>query len=296
MGKKYCLFCDELVSIEVQGDYDRYAGCHCSPEGSYNLLRDSYEAINAFPHGKKHQMFPILSAYIREQTDREERVSLSMDDLEPLMNSPKIPVTIEEKGHRFLQYLYRHTQGAEEQVVIPLTHNFNLTYSPNLQELVFIIDKLQSEQFLIREGMTFKLTDLGWREAAERAGGKKLKPCVVLISDSIENSANWLDMVLPKIQQCGYMPRLYNSMDRENHELQSMDRIAESKLIVADLSGQSPEVYFAAGYGLALKIPVLWSVKESELDNLILPSYEIRPIVWTHPEELSALLQQKLNQ
>lgn len=34
-----------------------------------------------------------------------------------------------------------------------------MTYSPNLQELVYIIDKLISDQLLIREGMTFKLTE-----------------------------------------------------------------------------------------------------------------------------------------
>lgn len=47
-----------------------------------------------------------------------------------------------------------------------------MTYSPNLQELVYIIDKLISDQLLIREGMTFKLTETGWNEAAESAGGR----------------------------------------------------------------------------------------------------------------------------
>lgn len=296
MGKKYCLFCDELVPVEAQGDYDRYVGCHCSPEGSYSLLRDSYEPINAFSHGMKHQMFPIISAYIREQTDCDEKVNLSIEDLEPLTNSPKIPVTLEEKGNRFLQYLYRHTEDSEKPVVIPLTHSYNLTYSPNLQELVFIIDKLKSEMLIIREGMSFKLTEKGWREAAARAGGRKLKPCLVLLSDSDVWSKEWTEKVLPKIEQCGYMPRLFNIRDTATPEPYSMEQIAESKLIIADLSGQAPEVYFAAGYALGLNIPVLWTVKSNNDEKLFIPSVDIRPILWDTVEELASLVLQKLIQ
>ena len=292
-GKKYCLFCDELVSVEAQGDYDRFVGCHCSPGGSYSLLRDSYEPINAISHGIKHQMFPMISAYIREQTDCGERVSLSEAAVEAIMNSPQIPVTIEEKGNRFLQYLYRHSEGPGEPVVISLTHNFNLTYSPNLQELVFIIDKLKGEEFLLREGMNFRLTDKGWNEAAAWAGGRKLKSCLVFISDDVEYQQLWLEKVLPKIEQCGFQPRLYNAADPMNPERFTMQQIAESKLILADLSHQAPEVYFAGGYAAGLNIPIIWTVNHNT-DKLLLPAEEIRPIVWEHPEELAALLQQKL--
>jgi len=69
-------------------------------------------------------------------------------------------------------------------LIQPLSSSYNLTYSPNLQELVYILDKLTNEQFMIREGMTFKLTDEGWNEAAAIAGGKKIKPCIVLMSDA----------------------------------------------------------------------------------------------------------------
>ena len=295
LGKKYCLFCDELVSVEAQGDYDRFVGCHCTPGGSYSLLRDSYEPINALSHGIKHQMFPIISAYIREQSDRGERVSLTAEGVEAIMNSPQIPVTIEEKGNRFLQYLYRHAEGPGEPVVISLTHNFNLTYSPNLQELVFIIDKLKSEEFLLREGMNFRLTEKGWNEAAARAGGRKLKSCLVFITGDADNHELWLDKVLPKIEQSGYMPRLCNPSVSENAECYSLQQIAESKLIIADISHQEPAVYFAGGYAMGLNIPVMWTVK-NDSDKLFVPSEDIRPMVWENLEDLAALLQQKLIQ
>jgi hypothetical protein len=296
MIKKHCLFCDEIVPTNTDGDYDRYMGCSCSPGGFYSLLRDSYATINSFPHQKKRDMFHIVSAYIRELTDCEEKVSLSADDLESIANSPKIPVTIEDKGNRLLQYLYRHSEGPGEPVVIqPLSSSYNLTYSPNLQELVYIIDKLINDQLLIREGMNFKLTEKGWSEAASSAGGKKLKPCSILISDEENLRTEWLERLLPKIEQYGYMPRLLTHTKAQNRETYSLEHIADTKLIIADLTGQSPEVYFAAGYALGLNIPVIWTVNSSDADKLFVQIKDIRPIVWDTAEELALILQQRLS-
>ncbi|CAM4210807.1 hypothetical protein L1N85_14100 [Paenibacillus alkaliterrae] len=296
MIKKRCLFCDEIVPIEPKGEHDSYISCNCSPGGFYSLLRDNYDAINGYSHQTKRQLFPLISAYIREQTDRDERVTLSIEDLDLIKNCPKIPVSIEDKGGRLLQYLYRHSEGPGEAVVIhPLTHSFNLTYSPNLQELVYIIEKLREEQLIIREGMTFKLTEIGWSEAAARAGGRKLKSCFVLLSDDRELSKQWSESVLPKLEQCGYLPSLFNQSGVENRDNQSLQLISESKLIIADLTNLSPEVYFAAGYALGMNVPVIWTVKHNDRDKLNVQTRLIRPFVWDTAEELAVLLQQRLS-
>lgn len=296
MMKKHCLFCDEIVPVKPEDSYDRYIDCSCSPGGSYSLLRESYEKINALPHQKKRDIFHLISAYIREQTDCQKKISLSADDLVPLVNSPIIPVTIEDKGKRLLQYIYRHSEGAGEPVVIqPLASSYNLTYSPNQQELVYIIDKLINEQLLIREGMTFKLTEKGWEESAASAGGKKAKPCFVLISEEADRQAEWQELLLPKIQQCGYLPRLLTHPDSQNRDKYSLELLAESKLIIADLTGRSPEVYLAAGYALGLNIPVIWTVNRRDADVMSIQIQDIRPMVWDSAEELAGLLQQKLS-
>lgn len=294
MRKKRCLFCDKIVFTKQEGDYDRYMGCSCSPDGFYSLLIDSYDAINSFPYQKKRNLFHIVSAYIREQTDCNEKVTLSIDDLESIANSPDIPVTIEDKGNRLLQYLYRHSSAPGEPVVIhPLSSNYNLTYSPNQQELVYIIDKLRNEHLLTREGLTFQLTETGWSEAdAER---KNLKPCSVLISNEEDLRTEWLARLLPKIEQHGYLPRLLTHEKTQNSEKYSLEMIADSKLIIADLTGQAPEVYFAAGYALGLNIPLIWTVNSSAADKLPVKIQEIRPIVWDTVEELAVFLQQRLS-
>lgn len=296
MEKKRCLFCSEIVQIEEKGMHDHYLGCYCAPGASYSLLRDSYNTINAFSYQIKSKRFPIVSAYIREQTDCGEAVMLSIEDLATIENSPNIPVTIEEKEGRLLQYLYRHSDGPDDPVVIhPLSQSYNLTYSPNLQELVYIIEKLKEERLIIREGMTFMLTEKGWSEAAARAGGRKLKSCFVLLSDCADTRSEWSTSVFPKIEQCGYLPRLFHQSDMNSRENHSIELLSDCKLIIADLSKLSPEVYFAAGYALGKNIPVIWTVNRSSADELFVQSHPIRPFVWDTTEELAEMLQQRLS-
>lgn len=296
MTKKLCLFCDEYVSIEEVGNHDRYVSCYCSPGGFYSLLRNDYEAINAFSYTKKRLLFPNISAYIRELTDCDEKVVLSIDELEIIENSPRIPATVEEKSERLLQYLYRHSKGPDEQVSIhPLSQNYNLTYSPNLQELVYIIEMLRTAKSIVREGVNFSLTEKGWSEAAARAGGKKLKSCFVFLSDDDQWCEEWSERVLPKIEQCGFLPHLFNLSGTNKGEPYSLKQLADSELVIADLSNQSADVYFAAGYALGMSIPVIWTVKRGEADKLFVQKDQIRPLEWDTSEELTAMLQQRLN-
>lgn len=124
---------------------------------------------------------------------------------------------------------------------------------------------------------------------------EKLVPCSVLISDEEELRAEWLQMLLPKIEQYGYQPRLLTQENTQNSEKCSLELIAGSKLVIADLTAPSPEVYFVAGYALGLKIPVIWIMKSSDAGKLPVRIEEIRPIVWNTAEELAAILQQRLN-
>ncbi|MCA1295231.1 hypothetical protein LBW89_19655 [Paenibacillus sp. alder61] len=296
MMKKRCLFCDEIVPTKSESNYDRYIGCSCSPGGYYSLRSDSYEAIQSFTHQKKREMFHLISAYIRERTDSDDKVTLTVNDLESIANSPEIPLTLEDKGHRLLQYLYRHAGNPGESVVIhPLSSNYNLTYSPNLQELVYIIDKLRNEHLLVREGINFQLTEKGWSEAAAIGGGKKRTPCSVLLPDQEELRSEWLGGLLPKIEKYGYQPRVVTLSGAKNGEEEfSLERISESKLMIADLTGQSSEVYFAAGYAFGLNIPIIWTVHSSGAHIQLPGIEEIRPIVWESVEELAVILQHKL--
>ncbi|OME88087.1 hypothetical protein BK120_01870 [Paenibacillus sp. FSL A5-0031] len=296
MEKKRCLFCSEIVPIEQKGEYERYLGCNCAPGSYYSLLRDSYLAINSLSYPIKNKRFPIISGYIREQLDCGEKITLTIDDLETIEKAPHIPLSIEDKEARLLQYLYRHSDDPGQPIVIqPLSQNFNLTYSPNLQELVYIVEKLREAQLIVREGITFKLTEKGWNEAAARAGGRKLKTCGVLLPDNQPLQAEWFEHVFPKLEQFGYLPFMFQQSDTGGHENHSITKLAESKLIIADITSHSPEVYFAAGYALGANVEVVWTMNSTQEDELCVQPASIRPMIWDDAGDLAALLQQRLS-
>ncbi|EXX88467.1 hypothetical protein BG53_00345 [Paenibacillus darwinianus] len=296
MDTKRCLFCDQIVPTETNGGYDWYIGCYCSPVGRYGLLSDSYETYYTLPLASKRRLDPLFSAYIRELTDCGETVRLTAEDIDTLEHSPRIPATIDGKANRLLQYLHRHCGAAYEPVVIhPLAVSYNLTYSMNLQELIYIIEMLKERELIERSGSTFRLTKTGWLEAVATAEGRNAKPCLILVPDDEEKRNEWGERVIPSIAQCGYAARLNPRGGTAESGTFDYREIAQSKLLLADLSGHAPEVYFAAGYALGLQIPVIWTLKRREADARMVRSELIRPILWDEPEELAALLQQRLS-
>jgi hypothetical protein len=296
METKRCLFCDRIVPIKSDGEYDCYIGCCCAPAGGYMLKKDGYEAYQSAAYHTKRELFPLISGYIREMTDCGEKVALSGDDLHSIGMSPQIPATIEEKGTRLLRYLHRHASGPYEPVVIHrLTESFNLTYSPNLQELIYIIEKLKDEQYIERAGSTFRLTELGWKEAAARSEGQRLKPCFVYLPGDEGRRSEWMMNVFPKLEQCGYFPRYAEASDDENAGDQMLRMLPESKLFIVDMTEPTLEMSFAAGFALGIELPVIWTMRKGDGGMPVVQSDRIRPIVYERTEDLAALLQQRLS-
>lgn len=293
METKRCVFCDRVVPVKTLGQFDQYIGCNCTPAGSYGLAAESYDWYRDLNYAVKREMFPLISAYIRELTENDENVQLTAADLENIRNSPRLPQTVEEKGEKLLQHLYRQSGGTTKPVVMhQLAESYNITYSLNLQEMVYIIEKLKEEEKLERAGSTITLTIKGKLAAEAGIGGKKLKPCCVLLAEEWEQE--WANSVLPKVYQCGYSPEISDAAASGQTGF-SAEQFAGNKLLIADLSGRNPEVYWAAGYAQGLQIPVIWTIHSSAADEQISKSGFIRPIVWEDASQLGALLQQRLN-
>ncbi|WP_168120322.1 hypothetical protein [Paenibacillus sp. HB172176] len=164
--KKHCLFCQEIVEMEQIGEYDRFKGCMCSHDSYYNLLSDDYSAIQDYPYDQKNKLFPYISAYIRERVDQGESVSLSLADVQELAVHNKAPSTVEEKETRLLLYLRGRVTGHGEPVnLYPLDRQYNLIASSNLQEFVYVIERLRDSERIDRIGNVLRLTSKGWREA-----------------------------------------------------------------------------------------------------------------------------------
>ncbi|BBH20761.1 hypothetical protein Back11_21060 [Paenibacillus baekrokdamisoli] len=297
---KRCLFCDQMVPVKEKGTDDWFISCNCSPGGSYGLQQASYDSYNALGYSIKRQLFPLVSAYIREKTDCDEQVRLTFNDFARFEQLSTSPMSVEEKGIKLLQYLFRHSSKPDEPVVIhQLSLSFNLTYSINLQELVYIIEKLKGEEYLERIGSTFWLTEKGWKEAASYSGSRRLKPCLLLIAGDSVPLLDWSEGLIAKLGECGYLPHMVELSDSTGLNEQTMHLIVESKLVIVDASGQGTAACFAAGYAIGLEVPVLWAVHAGETGPMKtpyrpIPSKKFQSLVWDNEAHLMTLLQKQL--
>jgi hypothetical protein len=278
---KRCLFCEQTVPIGSTDDCYSFIGCFCAPDGLYQLRKDSYDQFLALPHQTKREVFPILSAYIRDLASSAETAVLAFDDLEAIRQSSRIPASIEEKEALLLKYLRTKATGPNAPVVIrSLASNYNLTYSPNLQEFVYVIEKLREKGWLERVGTTFTLTEEGWKEASSCLNGKRLKSCVIAAPNCEQVRSLWAESIFPRLTGLGYSPRFADHTQPES--------FAESKLLIADLTEHDREVYYVSGLAQGAGLPVIWTIKRgnAELADLPLPSDKTRLAVWDTVEEL----------
>lgn len=293
--QRKCVFCDKTVYVKVNGHAYILKDCYCAVDATYEIQNNLEDLLNALSHPRKRELFPLISGYIREMTDTNQSVSLTVEELENIQNSPILPISIEDKCQKLLQYLYRHSKSPNEPVVIQqLTNSYNLTYSPNLQEFIYVLEKLKTDMLLERSGSSIKLTEKGRSAAIASIETKRLKPCFVAIAMDEDLRNLWRTKVMPNIEQFGYYPRITDRESSTKAEDQMMNFIQESEVVIAELTLHSSEVYFAAGHALGREIPVIWTVRSDELDRIAISLDEIHPIVWETPEELVMLLQQRL--
>ena len=74
-----------------------------------------------------------------------------------------------------------------------------------------------------------------------------------------------------------------------------MTEIKNSRFVVADATNQRPGVYFEAGYAMGLGLPVLWSVREDDLQNVHFDAQQYNYIIWRAADDLEQQLYNRVS-
>src|SRR6185312_8220962 len=86
----------------------------------------------------------------------------------------------------------------------------------------------------------------------------------------------------PGIQRAGYKDE---RIDRVEHSNRIDDEIVawirKSKFVVADCTGHRGGVYYEAGFAHGLGIPVIWTVRADQLDQVHFDTRQYNFIQWT---------------
>jgi len=94
--------------------------------------------------------------------------------------------------------------------------------------------------------------------------------------------------IRPAIEKSGKIKSMRIDKLEHNNKIcdQIIAEIRRSKYLVADFTGNRGGVYFEAGFAQGLGLPVIWTVKESDLDNVHFDTRQYNHIVYSTPEDL----------
>lgn len=285
-----------LSSGNVDGvETDTLDCCRC---GCYPVARPAMALIRSSDHQRRTQ----LSAWLRERHVYGVEVpALGGDFLAGLLGS--LPVyTPREKQGRLLKAIERLTDYPGAAVTMTPDCDYPLAWAGNEQELQYYVKALLDRALLdfpypglqtqTESPYPVLITPAGWKQLEDdRTDLASNTQAFVAMSFDPGLRAVYEQAIAPAIARTGYRA---HRMDVEPHleriDVKIVAEIRASRFLVADVTQQKAGVYYEAGFAQGLGIPVIWSVRRDDVDNVHFDTRQYNHIVWDTPSDLGEKL------
>lgn len=179
------------------------------------------------------------------------------------------------KGEYLLKYVRRRSKSLADSVTFSPAE-LAVGFCANKNELLFCLRYL-AEKGLVEEdasgprkgppgagGFVYRLTPAGW--AALTSATPPAQPlAVVSLSLDRESDTVWTQGFSAGVQAAGYTAVRAENKEHANKITDELIvDLRRASLVTADLTGQNPLAYFAAGLAVGLGKPVFWTCEEGE--------------------------------
>jgi hypothetical protein len=139
------------------------------------------------------------------------------------------------------------------------------------------------------------LTVEGWKRATVLREQKKPGQAFIAawFDDELKEARDAIWATLE--DDCRYAPKMADR-PQSNEKIcdHIMALIRQSGLVVVDVSGQRPNVYYEAGFAQGLGIPVIWTCRKSEEDKVHFDTRQYPHIFWKDIPDLKRQLKDKV--
>jgi len=238
----------------------------------------------------------LLSAATRLATLRGERLGLTTDTIDGFIASVPVPRDPSEAIDRILKYVHGKTRRADALIPLYGRYAYPVAVAQDEAEFGFLIGKAAELGLLESLSGGVRLTIEGWRRVDQLAS-RHLASNQAFVAMWLDESmkAAWDEGIRPALRHLGYSPV---RVDEVPHNQKICDRIVveirRSVLLVAEVTGHRPGVYFEAGYAMGLGIPVVWCCRKDDLDNAHFDTRQYNHVVWEDPADLRAKLSDRV--
>lgn len=290
--KDPCEVCADQNASTIPSDID---GLHqnCPRCGEFKVSRTANTIMR---RGLGTEKRARLSGWVREQNRSGSVPMITTYNLDKILARP-LP-TVAERASALLIEAQNGLKNLGDRFNINDPRFLAATYSSSKQDVIFLLNMLR---------------DQGLAEAKVLGGECEILPNGYMRLDElrkrISNSsqgfvAMWFHKDLDQIYSTGFEVGIFEAgyapirMDRVEHINKIDDEIIRqinaSKFVVADFTGHRGGVYFEAGYALGLGIPVFWTCRKGDMDELHFDIRQFNCINWETPEELANRLSVRL--
>lgn len=211
----------------------------------------------------------------------------------------RFPATVSDRIDRSLESLVRGS--ANPGAVIQ--HDFRLIrllFAEDTAAMNWTLAQMESEGLIDREGgRDVRVSAKGWSRVAEleRERGRKAgrRAFVAMPFTPVDLRDAVRGAMSKGTADAGFEPVIVDAIE---HNEKICDRIIaeirRSRFLVAEFAEHRPNVYFEAGFGLGLGLPVIWTCKDNHIEKAHFDTRQYNHIAWDTPDSLSTKLTQRI--
>ena len=289
LSKAPCPLCDAMSELGPPlGDSYEYK---CSRCGEFEITGTA-EACERTP-----ELHVKLAGWIRDQNRNGIVPRVTSDTLDriALRSLPSVA----ERAERLLLEALHGRERLSDMVNLGEPRFVAATYSWDRQEMLVLWRLLIGHGWMVKvadQGPKVTITAEGYIAADELAAERgRSEEVFVAMSFSTEMIPAYDEGLRVGIERAGYVSIRLDRTEHVNRiDDEILARIRRSAFVVADFTQQKSGVYFEAGFAMGLNLPVIWSCRKDDLDNLHLDVRQYNCIDWGDPRELAGRLQLRI--
>ncbi len=237
-----------------------------------------------------------LSAHLRQASERGEVVEVGHANWQALADG-HAHTRPSRKLDMLLEVFCKLSITGGKTVALNPDDDFVLVDAGNVEELHWLIEALVEQQALLARGPSGScvVTAEGWERNSPMYPGGVPNTCFVAMSFDKSLDAIYDSAIEPAGKACGLA---VTRADRVEHNDVITDlihaQIRRAQVIVADVTGQSPGVYFEAGLAIGLGRTVIWSCHEDEKSKLHFDTRQYSHVLWKNADDLRVKLENRI--
>lgn len=229
----------------------------------------------------------LLAGILRRASSEARPYSLDPERVDALLASVRVPATLFEAVDETLLFLASRVSDYWAPAIFDEDKDYPLVLAPSGRHMKHLLTTAANLTYFAPGDSTISLP--GWRRIDElratKVGGSQA--FVAMWFDKQLDDA-WLNGFKAGIEDTGSFKAI--RIDAIEHNERIDDRILaevrRSGLLVADFSGDRAGVYFEAGFGLGLGIPVIWTCRSDFKNKLHFDTRQYNHIIWDAVGEL----------